>query len=99
MIRIFVLGQPFWATRIAQALDACAADVEATFVPARRYPRLLARRPGKDRVVLMRVGFRVGATTPRGRAFDAYWSLLRRAKPNAARCRNAALDGGHVEPG
>jgi hypothetical protein len=34
----------------------------------------------------MRAGFRVGATTPRGRAFDAYWSLLRRTKPKATRC-------------
>ena len=31
----------------------------------------------------MRVGYRIGATTWRGRLFDAYWSLLRRAMPDA----------------
>jgi hypothetical protein len=34
----------------------------------------------------MRAGYRVGATTPRGRLFDSYWSLLCRSLPNAARC-------------
>jgi len=86
MIRIYVLGQPYWASRIAQALDTCAPDVQAAFVPARSYPRLLARRRAAGRVVLVRAGFRVGATTPRGRLFDAYWSLLLRATPGAVRC-------------
>jgi len=86
MIRIFVLGQPYWASRIAQALDACAPDLQAAFVSPRSYPRLLALRRGAGRVVLIRAGFRVGATTPRGQLFDAYWSLLRRAIPGAAGC-------------
>jgi Glycosyl transferases group 1 len=86
VIKVVVLGQPYWGIRIAQELDGCAPDVAAVFVPARGYPRLLVSRPGKDRVILIRAGFRVGATTRRGRFFDMYWSLLRRAMPRAARC-------------
>jgi hypothetical protein len=86
MISVLVLGQPYWGTRIARSLDGCAPDVQATFVSARRYLGLLLRHPRAGRVVLIRAGFRVGATTARGRAFDAYWSVLTRAIPKAARC-------------
>ena len=81
-----MLGQPYWGIRIARELDGSAPDVEAVFVSARDYPRLLVTRPAKRQVILMRAGFRVGATTRRGRFFDMYWSLLRRAMPRAARC-------------
>jgi hypothetical protein len=37
-------------------------------------------------MVIIRAGYRVGATTRRGRAFDAYWAILRRSLPAAARC-------------
>jgi hypothetical protein len=85
-MKVIVLGQPYWGIRIARALDGCAPDVTARFVPAGGYLRLLVSRPGKDRVIVIRAGFRVGSTTPRGRFFDMYWSLLRRAMPRAARC-------------
>ena len=83
MIRIAVLGQPYWGTRIAQTLDTQAEDMHATFVDQESYLRLLARPPRGDHVVLMRAGYRVGGTTPRGRLFDAYWSALRRAVPRS----------------
>ena len=86
MIRILVLGQPFWASRIAEALDAHAPDMRATFVPQGRYARLLAAPPRAERMVIIRAGYRVGATTWRGRIFDAYWAMLRRSLPAAARC-------------
>jgi hypothetical protein len=86
VIRIVVLGQPYWGIRIARELDGSAPDVEAVFVSARDYPRLLVTRPANHQVILMRAGFRVGATTRRGRFFDLYWSLLRRAMPRATRC-------------
>ena len=70
---------------MALALDAPAEDMRASFVPQVAYPRLLAR-PSADPVLLMRVGFRVGATTTRGRLFDIYWSLLRRTRPRAVAC-------------
>jgi hypothetical protein len=86
MISVIVLGQPYWGTRIAQALNTPSTDMSATFVGQKAYLRLLARPPRAERVVLMRAGYRVGGTTPRGRVFDAYWSALRRAMPQAAGC-------------
>lgn len=86
MISVLVLGQPYYASRIARALDGRADDMRATFVDQGSYLRLLARPPRTERVVLVRAGYRAGATTPRGRLFDAYWSLLRRALPRAVAC-------------
>jgi hypothetical protein len=91
MIRILILGDPFTGSRIARAVtsravDLRATDLRATYVPHRGYLKLLALPPRLERVVLIRAGYRVGATTPRGRLFDAYWSLLRRTLPNAAAC-------------
>ncbi len=83
MIRVVVLGQPYWGTRIARTLDTQAEDMHATFVDQESYLRLLARPPRGEHVVLMRAGYRVGGTTPRGRIFDAYWSALRRAVPGS----------------
>jgi hypothetical protein len=86
VIRVLVLGQPFFASRIAGALDSVGGDMQATFIAQGSYLGLLARPPRTERVVLMRAGYRVGATTPRGRLFDAYWSILRRALPDAVPC-------------
>jgi len=86
MTRVLVLGQPYWASRIAAAIDDRADDMQAVFVTQKSYLGLLARPPRSERVVLVRAGYRVGATTPRGRLFDAYWSLLRRALPGAHAC-------------
>ncbi|MGH2465037.1 MAG: glycosyltransferase [Candidatus Limnocylindrales bacterium] len=83
MIRTIVLGQPYWGIRISQALHAPEAGLTSAFVGQRGWPGLLlARSTGPT--VLLRAGFRVGGTTPRARAFDAYWSLLRRRFPKAA---------------
>ena len=54
MIKVIVLGQPYWGTRIARELDGSAPDVQAVFVPAGGYPRLLVSRRGKDRVIVIR---------------------------------------------
>ena len=83
MIRVIVLGQPYWGTRIARTLDTQAGDMHATFVNQKSYLRLLARPPREEHLILVRAGYRVGGTTPRGRAFDGYWSALRRAVPQA----------------
>jgi hypothetical protein len=82
MTRVLVLGQPYWGQRVALALDAPAEGMRVSFVPQAAYPRLLAR-PSSDPILLMRVGYRIGATSTRGRLFDAYWSLLRRSLRNA----------------
>jgi hypothetical protein len=86
MINVLILGQPYWASRIAQALNSHAGDMRASFIPQRGYVRLLARPPRSERVVIMRAGYRVGSSTPRGRLFDLYWSLLRRSLPAARAC-------------
>ena len=86
MIRVVVLGQPYWGSRIVHALNGRADDMTAVFVDQRSYPKLLVRPPRAEHVVIMRAGYRIGATTPRGRLFDAYWSTLRRAVPWAVAC-------------
>jgi glycosyltransferase involved in cell wall biosynthesis len=86
MIDLLILGQPYWGLHLARDLNKHAPDIRATFIPQSRYLALLARPPRSDRLAIMRAGYRVGATTPRGRLFDAYWSLLERALPNAAVC-------------
>jgi Glycosyl transferases group 1 len=86
MIRALVFGHWDNATRIAQALNAARGDVRASFVPSRDYLSVLAHRPDASHAVLIRAGYRVGASTSRGRAFDAYWAMLRRAIPGAAAC-------------
>lgn len=86
MIRVLVFGQPYHASRIVRTLNSCAADMRATFVRPERYAGLLARPVRGEPVVILRAGYRVGAATARGRLFDAYWSLLRRALPGAVGC-------------
>ncbi|MGZ8502173.1 MAG: hypothetical protein ACXWW6_04900 [Candidatus Limnocylindrales bacterium] len=86
MIDLLILGQPFWGLHFARGLNKHAPDIRATFIPEGRYLQLLARPPRSNRLAIMRAGYRVGASTPRGRLFDAYWSLLRRALPNATGC-------------
>ena len=87
MIRVLILGQPHWAIHIARLLNAHAGDIRASFVPQSRYlPLPVGERPRSGRVMIVRAGYRVGGTTARGRLFDAYWSLLRRALPAAVPC-------------
>ncbi len=78
-----MVGQRYWGTRIAAALDGAGEDIAARFAGEREYPGLLLRPP-RGRLLLLRAGYRPGATTPRGRLFDAWWTLLRRRVPRAA---------------
>jgi glycosyltransferase involved in cell wall biosynthesis len=86
MTSLLIFGPPDNASHIARALNSRTADVHATFIQPRGYLGLMVRTARSERAVIMRVGYRVGATTARGRLFDAYWSLLRRWLPNAAAC-------------
>jgi hypothetical protein len=86
MISVLVFGQPYTASRIARLLNSRPKDVLARYVPLRAYPRHLVVPRGSDRNIIMRVGYRVGATTRRGLLFDAFWSMLCRSMPTAARC-------------
>lgn len=83
MIDVLVLGQPFQASRVVALLNHGSDDLHARVVPPRDYADLLVRRTPADRLVVMRVGYRVGAPTRRGRLFDAYWDVLRRRHRSA----------------
>lgn len=77
MIRLVLLGQPFWAQRLAGFLNGRPEAFEARFLAPGG-----AFTPSGLRTLLwadafIRVGYRPAARTPRGRAFDAFWSLIR----------------------
>lgn len=86
MTSVLIFGIPYWASHVASLLDSRVPGMQAKYVPQGSYLRPLTSRPGSQEIVLMRMGFRVGATTVRGRLFDAYWSALRRAMPGAVAC-------------
>lgn len=85
-IEVLILGQGYWGSFLANRLDRHADDMHVAFVPPARYAALVARKPAPGRRVIVRAGYRIGGTTLRARAFDAYWSLLTRSMPGAARC-------------
>ena len=80
-VRLF--GQAFWGTKIAEAIDGQDTGFHARFVPPARYWGALAERRRQSREILVRVGYRVGSSTWRGRTFDAFWSSLCRTRPDA----------------
>src|SRR5215210_7719 len=86
MTDVLIFGQAHWGRHIAAALNSRTAGFRASVVQPRAYPSLLLAPPRHRRVALMRVGYRIGATTIRGRIFDAYWSMLRARLPSAVRC-------------
>lgn len=86
MTRVFVLGQPDNARRIARILNSRAIPLSAAFVEPKSYLDILAESRRPEQTVVMRVGYRIAASTARGRMFDAFWELLRRASPQAVRC-------------
>ena len=86
MTDVVVLGEPVHARRIVRTLNRCRPEVTARFVPSPGYPALLLAGRGRPPDVVVRAGFRAGASTPRGRLFDRYWALLRRAMPDARAC-------------
>lgn len=85
-ISVLIFGQPYWGSFIAELLTTHAADMRPAFIAPRDYARVLVRPPRSERAVILRVGYRVGASTARGRLFDAYWALLRRSMPDAVPC-------------
>jgi hypothetical protein len=83
MIRVALCGQPHWTRSLINLLTQYTPDRVAAFSAG---PLLsLAARPrrigGPD--VVLRVGFRPGAPTIRGRGFDALWRAARAANPLA----------------
>jgi len=82
-VRVAILGQTHWSRHLARLLQRHAPDlVDAVALPGSTAVSLLwpwTPRPS----VLLRVGFRPGASTPRGIAFDLLWGRIRSALPAA----------------
>ena len=81
-IRLALMGQPWWSGRLAGMLNQ-HPELQARALAGRAIlsPRGLAWLARAD--LLLRVGFRPGAPTRNGRAFDALWAALRFLNPGA----------------
>jgi hypothetical protein len=80
VIRVALLGQPFWCRRLVELFRKRGEDLSPVFVPL-GLPSLLKAARSAD--VFMRVGYRPGGATWRARAFDAAWAGLRALNPKA----------------
>ena len=83
MIKLVILGQPFWGLRVRDILNARAGEVEAEFLSPRQLLGRKGLRTALAAQLFLRVGYRPGAPTWRGRAFDALWALLGLLNPRA----------------
>jgi hypothetical protein len=83
MIRIVLLGLPFWSRRLAAILNRRPRELGAEFLPPGALGTPAGLRAVRAADVLMRIGYRPGAPTWRGRAFDALWAVLRSLNPRA----------------
>jgi hypothetical protein len=83
VIRIVLLGQPFWSLRLAGILNRRPGEVDAEFVSLKGLGTLRGLRKALAANVLMRMGYRPGARTWRGRLFDGIWACLRACNPRA----------------
>jgi hypothetical protein len=84
-VSICLVGQHPWTMKLKQTLNQSGrSDLRAFVLPLNQAaPLCFAQVRSAD--VFMRVGFRPGARTWRGRAFDATWSILRMLNPDAVR--------------
>ena len=83
--RVALIGQPHWTAHLSRMFERHAADlIDPVVISPSAGGIAVALRRDVD--VLLRVGFRPGAVTARGRAFDQAWSALRRWHHRAAAC-------------
>lgn len=85
VIRLLVTGQPRWSMELAEVVRKYTGDVEV-FV-ARSPLALLVKVVRTDPHAILIVGFRPGAATVRGRAFDAITATVRRLRSSATIAR------------
>lgn len=79
-----MLGVPFWSLRFADILrEGGGGEIEADFVPIRDLARSRGLRAVMAADILLRMGYRPGARTWRGRVFDGLWAFLRAVNPRA----------------
>lgn len=83
MIRVVLLGQPVWSMRFEAMLNELRPELDARFVPLRSLLKPSALRACLRADVLLRMGYRPGARTLRGRLFDGLWALLRTLNSSA----------------
>jgi hypothetical protein len=83
LIQIVILGQPYWSMRFATILEQCPGKVVARFLSMRDLFTREGIRSVLDADLFLRMGYRPGAPTWRGRLFDALWSALGILNPRA----------------
>ena len=82
LARVCLVGQPYWTAKLCDGLRRYAADrLEATTLTLPREGWTAVRARWKEADLVVRVGFRPGARTLRGLAFDSLWALLRATHP------------------
>ncbi len=80
-IRVAIVGQRFWCAHLEAVIQRHGNGmIEPTVVEQLSLASLESLRTAD---LLLRVGFRPGAPTIRGRAFDAFWFLTRMLNPSA----------------
>jgi hypothetical protein len=83
---VCVLGQSFWVERVEAGLRKYGEDRVKVFVPTSgRWRPVSNLKQAVTSDVLLRMGYRPGARSVRGRAFDAFWRALRLLNPDASR--------------
>jgi hypothetical protein len=84
-VSICLLGQRYWVAKLEENLNQFGrSHLRAFTLPLNsRLFRDLQQTISAD--IIVRIGFRPGARTLRGRAFDALWSTLRLLNPDAVR--------------
>jgi Glycosyl transferases group 1 len=85
VVSICLVGQHPWTTKLEETLNQSRrSDLRAFVLPLNhRGSRCFKQVLSAD--IFIRVGFRPGAPTWRGRIFDATWSFLRMLNPDAVR--------------
>ena len=82
-VSVCLMGQRYWVAKLEDNLNECVgASLRAFTLPLSRQ-LLGGLRQAIFADIIVRVGFRPGARTLRGLAFDALWSMLRLLNPGA----------------
>ena len=82
-LTVALVGQPFWTVRLAESVARQSRRLSVVDL-AGDGARAVARLHGgidPERTTAVRVGYRPGAPTVRGRGYDALWRVVRRVRP------------------
>jgi len=85
-LRVCLIGQPYWCTRLNTILNEYAGDaITSNAVPLSAKACASAFRRAAASDITLRVGFRPGSRTCRGTAVDFWWACLQRIATNKRR--------------